>query len=97
MKCNGCHVKSGIGKVDLVSKDSDLFGRLKGVKATSGACADRPYIDAQLGPDGHARGNLFDRMTDASCGPTMPYGVPLTPAQIQCIRDWATAKIKRGD
>lgn len=93
-KCNFCHIKGGIAPVDLISADSDLFDRMKTVPSKATACAPRPLIDPALGPDGKATGIFFDRMTGTACGPRMPLGMALSEAEIACIRDWVSARMK---
>jgi hypothetical protein len=94
-KCGLCHMPGGIGMLDLVTTDTDLFTRLKNVASKNPMCAPRPYFDANLS-DGKATGTLIDRLTGMSCGLQMPLGVPLAPEDVDCIRSWATAKLKEA-
>jgi hypothetical protein len=95
-KCGLCHLKGGIGMVDLVSTDTDLFERLKNVASKNPACAPRPYFEPAL-TAGRAAGIFVDRLTGTSCGIQMPLGVPLAQQEVDCIRDWATAKLQESE
>ena len=89
-----CHGSSGTQGIDFTA--AGLVGRLVGKMpaATSPSCSTSamPYLVANSDP---ASGLLLDKMKAApSCGLTMPFGGlggPVTPAEMTCLADWATA------
>lgn len=91
-QCDGCHVKMGIGKLDLFSPG--MMERLVGKMPVTGTCKDRPLIDAALSSDGKPTGVFFDRMTGSTCGTPMPFGAPLGAADMECVLDWAASQMK---
>ena len=94
--CALCHMKnSPIAPLDLVSEDTDLFGRMGGIPVKNAMfCMGQPLVSPTLGPDGKAAGVFIDRLTGTKCGPLMPLTGMLPQPQIDCIRDWLTAKVK---
>jgi hypothetical protein len=93
-KCGNCHGEKMAAKnLDLVT--AGVGARLVNVKST---CQDKPLLAAgaqAASPTGHFLDKLAGPV--AGCGAQMPFGPPLTPAELECLTEWSAAAIARFD
>jgi hypothetical protein len=92
---SNCHDSSQpAGDLDLGSPN--VASRLLGVAASDPKCASRLLVDE----DNPTQSFILEKLVKSNpqCGVQMPNGSkPLAPAQVQCVRDWITARLGGGD